>query len=160
MDFQNLYLSTAGRIGQKSFWIGQLILFGVSIVLGFIGGMVAPGNAIVGAVLGLLLLYPGYCVMAKRFQDMGKTGKMAAIPYGVSLLVQIFALITSLGIMGASTGSDAAAAGAAVGMAGLGIVGIIGLVVWLVFLFWAGLTKGDPGPNAYGPPPESAAPAA
>ena len=45
-----------------------------------------------------------YCVMAKRFQDMGKTGKMAAIPYGVSLLVQIFALITSLGIMGASNG--------------------------------------------------------
>ena len=161
MDFQNLYLSTSGRIGQKSFWIGQLILFGISIVLGFIGGMIAPGNAIVSAVLGLVLLYPGYCVMAKRFQDMGKTGKMAAIPYGASLLVQIFALITTMGLMGAAaTGSDAAAAGAMAGLAGMGLVGIIGLVVWLVFLFWAGLTKGDAGPNAYGPPPAGAAPAA
>jgi uncharacterized membrane protein YhaH (DUF805 family) len=33
---------------------------------------------------------------------------------------------------------------------------LLAVVVKLVFLLWVGLSRGDPGPNRYGPPPGEA----
>lgn len=158
MDFMNLFLSPKGRIGQKEFWIGIVSIFALGVVL----GLVIPNDmAMVESIISIVLLYPGYCVMAKRFQDMGKAPLLAAIPYGLFAAVYVFALVGVLGMAGGvAGGSDAAAAGGVAALAGAGLFAIIGFVVWLVFVIWAGVSKGDPGPNAYGPPPAGAAPAA
>lgn len=158
MDFMNLFLSPKGRIGQKEFWIGIVAIFVIGFVIGMVLGTSQP---MINSIVSIVLLYPGYCVMAKRFADMGKAPMLAAVPYGLFAAVNVFMLLGVLGVVGgASAGSDAAAAGGIAAMAGAGLFAIIGFVVWLVFVIWAGVAKGDPGPNAYGPPPSGAAPAA
>ncbi len=152
MDFQNLYLSTSGRIGQKSFWMGWLILLAVSIGLGFVIGLVTAGNILISSILGLVLMFPGYALMAKRFQDFGKPGIYAAVPYGLSALLQVLNILVGAGMMATMSSMPGMAAPT-------WLVGIFGLI-GLGFLIWAGITKGDAGPNAYGPPPASATPAA
>lgn len=150
MDWKTLYLTAAGRIGQKDFWIGWLILFVVGLVL----GMVTAAVPMAGVVIGLVLLYPYYCLLAKRFHDIGKSEKLALVPVGISVLVQVLSLATILGVMGAmSTGDAGLTGGAVAGAAGFGMIALIGTIVSIIFVLWAGLTKGDPGPNAYGPPP-------
>jgi len=152
MDFMNLFLSPKGRIGQQQFWIGIAVIFVVGLVVGMVLGQTMP---LISGLVSIALAYPGYCVMAKRFQDMGKSGMLAAIPYGIFVLVNILALLGTMGIMGG--GGDAMTAGGAGALAGAGIFAIIGFVIWLVFVIWAGVSKGDPAPNAYGPPPGGAA---
>ena len=155
MDWKNLFLTPSGRIGQKDFWIGILIIFAAGLVLGWIANMINP---ILGLVVSLALLYPGYCVMAKRFQDFGKNGVIAATPYVISAIVSVMAFVSTAGLIGAAAvGSDAAAMGAAGGLLGTGLLALIGFFVWVAFLLWAGLTKGDPAPNQYGPSPTPAA---
>ncbi len=150
MDWKKLYLDANGRIGQKDFWIGWLILFVVGIVL----GMVTAGAPVVSAIIGLVLIYPGVCLFSKRLHDFGKSGWLAAIPYGISGAVQVLALLTAFGVMsGMASGNAAMAGGAMAGLMGFGLFALIALCVVLAFLLWVGLSKGDPGENQYGPPP-------
>jgi len=154
MDFMNLFLSPKGRIGQTPYWVGNVILIVGSWIIGWVLAMALPTVPIVGSVISLVLLYFGYCVMAKRFQDFGKPGTLAAVPFGILALLAIWGAIATLGLVGAAaTGSpEALTTGAMAGLAGLGLFGIVGFIVWLVFLIWAGVMKGDPATNAYGPP--------
>lgn len=150
MDWKTLYLTASGRIGQRDFWIGWLILF----VAGLILGAVFAGAPMVGAIVGLAMLYPYYCLLAKRFQDIGKTGRLALVPVAISVVIQVLALVTALGLAGAAlSGNSAALGGAVAGAMGLGSLALIGVLVSIGFVLWAGLTRGDPGDNQYGPPP-------
>ena len=154
MDWKNLYLTSTGRLGQKDFWLSWLILLVISILAGWVLGMV---HVLASTVVGLALLYPGYCIMTKRFNDFGKNGKvLAAIPYGISAVLSIWTAITTMGLLGGvAAGADPAAlaAGGAAGLAGIGMLAMVGGLIGLAFLLWAGLSKGDPAPNAYGPVP-------
>jgi uncharacterized membrane protein YhaH (DUF805 family) len=71
-DLAHLFFSLDGRIGRRRFWLGTLILLGISVAIAF------------------ALAYPSYAVMAKRFQDRSKPGWLALIGllpvYGVNLL--------------------------------------------------------------------------
>lgn len=150
MDFKSLYLAANGRLGQKDFWIGWLILFVVSLIL----GTLTMGFPVVKDAISLVLLYPFYCILAKRFQDFGKTGRLALVPVVISALISLWGLLVAIGVLGAmATGDPTVAAGAMAGLFGGGALVIIGGIVSIGFVLWAGLAKGDPGPNAYGPPP-------
>lgn len=148
MDWRFLFLSAQGRIGQKDFWIAWLILFVAGIVVGII--------PIIGGLIGLLLIYPQVCIYSKRLHDMGRSGWLFLAPFGITIVLLIVMFVTvgaSIFTAGAS-GSDAAAGAA--GLAGAGaalLFGLLILVVNLGFLLWVGLSKGDPKPNQYGPPP-------
>ena len=150
MDWKKLYLEANGRIGQKDFWIGWLILFVVGIVL----GMVLAGMPQISGIVGLLLIYPGVCLFSKRLHDFGKSGWLAAIPYGISGIVQVLGLLAAFGIAtGMGSGNAAMTGGAMAGLAGLGLFFLCAFIVLIAFLLWVGLSKGDPGENQYGPPP-------
>ncbi len=41
MDYQDLFLTNAGRLNRQPFWIGSIILFVVNIVAGIIIGLVS-----------------------------------------------------------------------------------------------------------------------
>jgi uncharacterized membrane protein YhaH (DUF805 family) len=149
MDWKKLFLDANGRIGQKDFWIGFLILFVANIVLNFI--------PVVGQIAQLVLIYAGICLMSKRLHDMGKSGWLAAVPYGLMAIAMVLTILTVFGVMAASGagqyGAPAAGMGAvaAAGMAGM--VMIVAGLVSLAFLLWVGLSKGNPGDNQYGPAP-------
>jgi uncharacterized membrane protein YhaH (DUF805 family) len=153
MDWRTLFLSPEGRIGQKDFWIGALILFLLGLLTPFIVHIMSP-------VVWLLLLYPWVCVFAKRLHDFGRSGLWIIAPFVIALLAFVLGLIfggvtvIAAIIAGAQGGTFSIPALLGALGAMLGFLAVAG-VVKLVFILWVGLSTGDPGPNRWGPPPVS-----
>lgn len=147
LDWKTLFLQAGGRIGQKDYWIGVGVLFAAGLVLGWL--------PLIGTVVSLASIYCGVCVSSKRLHDMGRSGWLAAIPYGVTALAVVLSAMTFIGGI-ASTGYGADY-GALAGMGAAGGVWGLAFLVNLGFLIWLGVTAGQPGDNLYGPPPRALA---
>lgn len=151
MDWKHLFLSADGRIGQKDFWVGWLILFVAGLVLGLI--------PFIGQIAAIVLIYPSVCVFSKRLHDMGKSGWLAAAPYIVGIVALIIAImmggagIVTAALSGNAENDPAAAAAVLSGLGGAVGVMMLAGVFGIAFTLWVGLSKGDPGENRYGPAP-------
>ena len=153
MDWRTLFLTYEGRIDQKDYWLGALILFVI--------GLLASALHILAPLIWLALIYPWICVIAKRLHDFGKSGWLILLPIVIACLALTAGAV--LGVFGAIaafvTGSGWDHPGAwGVFLGALGAAFSFFLVAGLaklVFLIWVGLARGDPGPNRYGPPPTS-----
>jgi len=146
MDLQYLFTSFDGRINRAKWWAGIAILTVVSIVLGFLIGVVFGGGTF-GTVLVMLvtlaLFYPTYAVCAKRFQDRDRPGKTAL--YGlVPMLIASF--FQAFGWTGAPQDPNA--------IGWLCTLINVGVLLW--FVIELGILKGTPGPNHYGGDPLAA----
>lgn len=144
MDWKGLFLSAEGRIGRQNFWIGFAILFGASFVVNLI--------PVLGQIIGLLLLWPQVCIHAKRLHDMGHSGWLMLIPFGVSVLAGGIAVATGGAAIFAG-GYEAAGAAMGAALLAFGLAFLVGLG----FLLWVGLTPSQPGDNRFGPAPLQAA---
>src|SRR5262245_57330033 len=115
MTAGNLFFSTEGRIGRGGYWAGILSIAAV----GFVGGLIVVGvfgTRLYGSggmggrfVLFLLtaaLLYPAYCVMAKRFQDRDESPYLALIGLGVNFAKSVLDLLGVTGDPWRQTGLD------------------------------------------------------
>jgi uncharacterized membrane protein YhaH (DUF805 family) len=122
LDWKTLLLSPQGRIARREFWPGFAAVMVASIVLNLI--------PILGQLLGLLLLWPQFCIRAKRLHDMGKTALLLLIPLAVTILGSSLSAISG-------------------GRLAFGVPFLVGVA----FLLWVGLTPGQTNPNRYGPPP-------
>jgi len=153
MDWKNLFLSPGGRIGQKEFWIGWVILFVIGIILNILPEGLKP----IAGIVSLAMIYPSVCVYSKRLHDAGRSGWLAALPYAVWFLAGILGvLVGGAGMLAMLSGDTSAMTG---GIAGLGMALLIilaALVFYIAFTVWVGIGKSDPAPNQYGPPPSSA----
>lgn len=148
MDWKKLFLSADGRSAQTEFWIGFAILFVAGLILGMV--------PLIGQVITLLLIYPTVCVFSKRLHDFGKTGWLAALPYAAGVVFAIIAFMVGGAAMLtglAGGGDEAAAAGALAGAGTIVLLALAMFVFYVGFVLWVGLSKGDPAPNKYGPPP-------
>ena len=142
-DWKTLFLEATGRIGQKDYWIGIIILFAAGIVLSWI--------PLIGTLVSIASIYFGVCVSSKRLHDMGRSGWLAAIPYGVTALAVLLSAMTMIGgVVSSGYGNDY---GVLAGMGGVAAVWGLAFLLNLAFLIWLGVTAGQPGDNAYGPPP-------
>lgn len=147
MDWTKLFFSPEGRIGRQAYWIGWLVLLGVNSLLGWT------------MILPLVAFYCWICISVKRFHDMGKSGWLAVIPIGVSV-VACFSLFPIIGAAlfatraGADDNATAAAVLSAVG--GSMLVLTAAFFVGLGFLIWQGVAASEAGENRYGPPPVAA----
>jgi len=144
MNWQNLFLSANGRIGQKDFWIGYLILFVSGLVLGMI--------PVLGMLVGLALIYPNVCLFSKRLHDFGKTGWLQLAPIAIYLVLAVIAAVVGGGAAALTGAGDG---GLVAVMATMGVFVLVMVAVHLGFLLWVGLSKSDPASNPYGPPPVS-----
>ena len=142
MKWKSLFLSANGRIGQKDFWIGFLILFVAGLVLGMI--------PVLGILVSIALIYPWVCLFTKRLHDFGKTGWLQLAPVGINIVLGVIAVMIG---GGAAAFSGDSAGGLMAAFANMGIFLVIMLLVNLAFLLWVGLSKGDPAANQYGPAP-------
>jgi uncharacterized membrane protein YhaH (DUF805 family) len=152
MDWQSLFLSAEGRISRKDFWIAVLILM--------VAWALAPLFHILAPVIWLLLLFPWICVFAKRLHDFGKSGWFIALPFVVGIAaVTLGLMVGGFAALGAMSAMAVGGPGSwAMAMGGLGVMlGFLCLagIAKLIFVLWVGLSPGDPGPNAYGPPTEA-----
>lgn len=146
-DYNHLYLTTDGRIGRQSFWMGilGLIVAGivVSVILGLILGWQTTAGQWAFFLVQLALAYPSYCLMAKRFQDRDKPAMFAAAVIGINIL---FSLLMLFGVGGPPEAPS---------MLGW-IMNLIGLAIGIWILVELGILRGTVGSNQYGPDPIAA----
>jgi uncharacterized membrane protein YhaH (DUF805 family) len=143
-DWRKLFLDANGRIGQKDYWIGFGIVFAAGLVFGWI--------PLIGFLFSLAAIYAGVCVSSKRLHDMGRSGWLAAIPYGAYAAATLLSVIFFMGAMGAAHYDNGM--GFVAGMGTMGLLWTLAFVLNVGFVIWLGVTPGQPADNAYGPPPQ------
>ncbi len=142
MDLLYLLTSLDGRINRTKYWIGAIVvtllsILGTAVAVSIFG--VSDMSVGLTVLIALLLLYPTYALMAKRFQDRDKPGWTA-----LYMLVPIYGInfIQAFSSVGLSEGGMVSTL--------LDLVAV-GLGFWIVIEL--GILKGTPGPNRYGPDP-------
>ncbi|GAA0643663.1 DUF805 domain-containing protein [Brevundimonas lenta] len=146
-DWQKLLFSFEGRTRRSHFWIGWLIILGISVVTSWIP---------VVNLLAIVLIWPQLAISVKRLHDMGKTGRLVLIPIVVDFVIGIFAFVT----VGMHMVNNMAALEAEDPAAVMGLIGpIFGwlalmFLVNIAFLLWIGITDSQRGDNKYGPNPK------
>lgn len=153
MDWGKVLFDVNGRIGQKPFWIGVLIIVGGNIIL--------PAIPIIGWIAWLGLIWIGIAVYGKRLHDAGKTGWLHAIPWALNIIlggvamVMIGAGLFQLILDGANNTdpSPESIVGFIAASGGALFMLLLGTLVWIGYTLWVGLLKGESGANAYGPAP-------
>ncbi len=141
---QNHYMDFAGRVGRAQFWYFILVCVGVSLVAAVIDAII--GFRILGAIVGLALLLPTAGMAARRVQDTGRSGQIVWIWVIIAAIYWVLALLIALsGPLGA-----------------LAFLYFFFTIGWLFTLAYVVITiliiyfcaqPGQPGDNAYGPPP-------
>ncbi len=143
-NWRTLFLDATGRIGQRDYWIGIAALFVANLVLSWV--------PLIGMIVSLAATYAAICVSSKRLHDMGRSGWLAAIPFGIYIAAIILSGISFIGMMGAAGyGNDMAML---TGIGSLGLVWTLAVLLNLAFTIWLGVTKGQPEDNLYGPVPQ------
>lgn len=132
MDWRKLFFSTSGRIGRKDFWLSAVALIIAGALIGWI--------PLIGVLARLVFLWIWIALYAKRLHDFGKSAWLAGL-FIAAMVVIIAASSAAVGMGGAA------------GRLGFELLLMpLGALIGLGFSFWVGLSKGDPGPNAFGPP--------
>jgi len=141
------YFDMRGRVSRSEFWYFVLCC----VVLG-IGAAILRAITFIpfNAILGLALLLPMAGMGARRLQDVGQNGQLIWILLIPSFIIQLFGLLVwgPFGVIGFL------AFYLTIGWL-LNLVALIAFVVALYF--WC--QPGNPGDNAYGPPPPAFDPA-
>ncbi len=141
-DAKHLYLSSDGRIGRKSYWIAGIAMAVVSIFVSVLLQNMLAGTALLVAAIiwQLVLSYPVYHLMAKRFQDRNKSASIALYVIIAFFILTVITLVT--------TPPPGQMPGAGMMIASFAI---LALGIWL--LVELGFLRGTIGPNKYGPDP-------
>jgi uncharacterized membrane protein YhaH (DUF805 family) len=143
MDFNYLFTSLDGRINRAKWWTGVIVIAVVAIVVGLIVGLIL-GDSVAGRIVifivQLILLYPGYAVSAKRFQDRNKPAMYALVGIALGLL---YSLLTLFGVVGNPQQMGV--------LDWVFSVAFIAVGIW--YLIELGILRGTAGPNQYGPDP-------
>ena len=151
MDLQALYLRSDGRISRKTWWIGTLILFVVTLVIYFVLGLVGLGTANRwGPLIGyLIVVYPTLNLGTKRRHDRDSNGN------DYRILVGLYAVSTLLQALGIGYTATDVGNGTMMMMPDtwMGIVMVIVGLYGLYMLVQLGFLRGTNGSNSYGADP-------
>ena len=157
MDFQAIfdnfratvtlhYFDMNGRVGRAQFWYFVLAYVAFGILASILSAITFLP---VAGLYGLAMLLPSAGMGARRLQDIGRDGKLVWIFIFAAFVVQLTMVITAFGAL-------------AMGWFGWLVFGPtllllallkIALLVATVVLIYFWCQPGDPGSNAYGPPP-------
>jgi uncharacterized membrane protein YhaH (DUF805 family) len=147
MSFQSLFFSMEGRIGRGGYWIGLIAISVVGFVAGLIlwrifgaGLILTGGGRFAQFVVVMALLYPGYCVMAKRFQDRNESRSLALAGIGVMAVKAVLDLFHVTGDPWVPNALDT-----------VFLVIQIGIGLW--YFVALGCLRGTVGDNHYGHDP-------
>jgi uncharacterized membrane protein YhaH (DUF805 family) len=108
MDWKYLFTSFEGRIGRQSYWMGVLVLIGVSIVAGLLDAILGTagesGWGIVSVLAALAMIYPAIALYAKRWHDRGKSGWWSLI--GLVPVIGGLWMLIELGFLKGTSGAN------------------------------------------------------
>ena len=150
-DWKSALLSFNGRLRRQHFWISFLIIFGLSLVLGWI--------PILGAIISIALIWPNLAIQVQRLHDMGKSGWLVLIPLA-GTIIGLIMMIASIGMVAFTDpayfenleNEDPAVVLSLLGgmMGGFAVMALVSLG----FLLWIGVSDSQRGDNKYGPNPK------
>jgi uncharacterized membrane protein YhaH (DUF805 family) len=153
---QSLLITFEGRIGPNSLMQGTVAVFAIAIVINLLA-IVIPFISI----LGIALLYPLFCLYAKRFHDGGKPAIWTlAVLAGVFVGGIILGMLLTPLIVGdvmamAMRGETPSGMGFRLRSFALGVINA-GVIYFGAAFVVNQLVKSDPAPNAYGEPAQDA----
>ena len=142
------YFDMHGRVGRAEFWYFVLCC----VVVGILAAILTMATFLpFSAMVGLALLLPTAGMGARRLQDVGQNGQLVWLLIIPSFIVQLFGLLVwgpfgALGFM---------AFYLTIGWL-LNLIALIAMIA--AIYFW--IQPGNPGDNAYGPPPPAFDPSA
>ena len=141
-----LLISPRGRIGRATFWLGFVIVLVASTLL----------NAVpaIGPVLGLLAIWPQLAVHIKRLHDMGWSGWLLLFPIGSSIVCLTLMILNGGMPLLIATPAELIADLRRPELHVAAIFLEISFAIEIAFLFWVGLTRGQPEKNRHGPAPD------
>jgi uncharacterized membrane protein YhaH (DUF805 family) len=137
------YFDMAGRVGRSEFWYFMLANFVFAVIAAILQGVTFLPLL---AIYNLAMILPAAGMGARRLQDMGRDGRLVWIFIIAGFISQLLAAVAMMSFM-------------AVGILAMLAFGPIVMLINLAFLvacvvliyFWC--QPGEPGSNAYGPPP-------
>jgi uncharacterized membrane protein YhaH (DUF805 family) len=151
MDFVYLFTSLQGRINRAKWWTGNVILFAIGLIPGLIiifNGPATTTSNVINTLVYILLVYPGYALAAKRFQDRDKVGTTALygyIPSYIATSLLVFSPEEQVGPGVPHAWSTWTT------LVVICVLVVIGIGIW--FLIELGMLRGTLGPNRFGPDP-------
>lgn len=161
MSIIQLLFSAKGRIRRRDYWLSSLGLGVVYWLLYIVGHILISGNPFsefftdfagilsgeptlyTQFVWGVILLgqWPAVCIMAKRWHDRNRSGWLAGVVLGISLLSNVSQIL-----YGPQSASPNPLLTAILGFA------VLAVSIWA--LIELGFLDGTKGPNKYGPSPK------
>jgi uncharacterized membrane protein YhaH (DUF805 family) len=137
------YFDMTGRVGRAQFWYFVLANFVIAIIVAILQSVTFLPLL---AIYNLAMLLPGAGMGARRLQDTGRDGKLVWIFIIAGFVSQLLSVLAMLSVY-------------SLGFLSIILFGPMVMLINLAFLvacivliyFWC--QPGDPGPNAYGPPP-------
>jgi uncharacterized membrane protein YhaH (DUF805 family) len=145
----SLFMTVAGRIGRKQYWIGSILLCVATIALvtiiataGGVGALSRADGGSSGAMMlvTILILAASVPLVVKRLQDRNKSPHYAWLLYGP-------AIVSTIGDMAGFTGTPTQPNLLAYALS------LFGLIIGIWFFIELGFLRGTAGPNGYGPDP-------
>lgn len=149
---QKLLTSFDGRIRRGQYWLGVIVLVVILVIL-FALVAIIFGDSFFTRLLHLLitlgLLYPWLALSTKRLADRGQPPmpKLAIFVIPGLLLNLIDTFRIGYRPMPGFAGGEMMPGTLSM------VIGFVSLGVGIWALIELGILKGDPQPNAYGPPP-------
>ena len=146
--FEN-YANFNGRARRSEYWwftVAHIIIVTIlSLLDNGLGLTFGSGNSgVLKTIYSLLIFIPSLAVAVRRLHDVGKSGWLLLIVYGL-----IIAFAVGMFVSGYATGM----AGGDFGIAFIiPVLGIIAVGVWMLILLF---TEGDRCTNKYGSDPKS-----
>ena len=149
--FEN-YANFSGRARRSEYWYFVLanIIIGIilSVLDNVLGLKVGTSNSgILGGLYNLAVFIPGLAVSVRRLHDIGKSGKLLLLFYGILIILVIVMVVSGFSVL-MSGGS----------MSSLGIaffaplLVVLAMSIWMLVLF---CSEGEQGPNKYGSDPKN-----
>jgi len=145
------YFDLKGRVGRQEFWYFILACVVVYLAAAIIDSVIRTG--LLMPLIALALLLPTTGLGARRLQDTGRNGSLVWVWALISVVTQVFALMTFMA-------GPYGAVGAWYFILTLGwLILLINLAMLAVSIaliyFW--VQPGTVGPNEYGPDPKATA---
>ncbi len=135
------YFDLHGRVSRSEFWYFVLCCFVVAIAAALVTMLTFLP---ISGLVGLALLLPMAGMGARRLQDVGQNGQLVWVLLIPSFIIQLISLL----VWGPFGALGFLAFYFTIGWL-LNLVALIAAVVGIYF--W--VQPGNPGDNAYGPPP-------
>ncbi|WP_034387953.1 DUF805 domain-containing protein [Hellea balneolensis] len=144
------YFTLRGRARRSEYWWFYLFTILLSLVTGFIDGILGLGTDDIGVlstIAALVTFIPTITAQVRRLHDTGRSGWWVGGAFIAALLIGLLVSVFALSSLG-GVGSNTAPLGILVIILGIGVL-VYG-VVMLIFL----CQDSHPGDNVYGPSPK------